>query len=114
MTYWLLSIDESQVETMSDSLKPEALAKEVPRFPSLALFEVALLVSSSPRPHSHRAQRQLVLVRCRDGCGGQGRGEGAESSVVPPPLPNPLPHPLAGEIDSFCWPFAASGWGRGD
>ena len=63
--------------------------------PSLALFEVALFVSSSPRPHSHRAQRHLLAVRCRDGCGGEGQGEGAESSAVPPPLPNPLPHPLA-------------------
>ena len=91
---------------MPDLLKPEAPAKEVLGFPSLALFDVALFVSSSPRPHSHPAQRRLLAVRCRGGCGGEGQGEGAESSAVPPPLPNPLPHPLAVKIVSFERPLS--------
>ena len=78
--------------TLHDGLFIEALS---------AGNEFAILVSSSPRPHSHRDQRHLLAVRCRDGCGGEGQGEGAESSVVPPPLPNPLPHPLAVKIVSF-------------
>ena len=38
----------------------------------IASFEVAIFVSSSPRPRSYRAQKQLLPPFCRDGCGGEG------------------------------------------